>query len=112
MGFRGGPAVIDAVAPLQNRILEPLTQDDFMPTEDFQESILRKIKILIELRSTFFDPIIPQPSLDVRGLKELDHREKQTEQLTAQIQDIKALSTPLLTLVWFMMPLPPNKISI
>ena len=95
VGYRLGPVAIDLILELQDRILEPITPSDYLPTDDPQETLLRLVKMLIEVRSTFPSPDIPQPLLDVRGLMELDHREQQTKQLTKQIQENQSLYTPL-----------------
>ena len=95
VGYRLGPVAIDLILELQDRILEPITPSDYLPTDDPQETLLRLVKMLIEVRSTFPSPDIPQPLLDIRGLTELDHREQQTKQLTKQIQETQSLYTPL-----------------
>jgi hypothetical protein len=95
MGYNMGAYVVDLLVKVWDRILEPITSNDLIPTDDPTESSLRKIKLLIEARSTLFDFTTPQPLLDIRGLTELDIRERQTYELTRQIHVIQSLSTPL-----------------
>jgi hypothetical protein len=98
VGYKGGPGILDLLVPLQDRILEPLTPSDFKPTQDPQESLLRQAKLLIAARSSLVGPIVHEPLLNVRGLTELELREKQAEQLKIQIQDIQALQMPLISI--------------
>jgi hypothetical protein len=95
MGYRRGPAYVDALVPLKNRIQEPLTPEDYLPSDDLEESLLRNVKILIETRLTLFDFTTVQPWLDLRAMSELTRREEEIEILIRQLHDAQALLTPL-----------------
>jgi hypothetical protein len=95
IGYCAGPEAVDLLVEFQDRILEPLTHEDLLPTPDSKESILRKIKLLIELRTTLYDSSTYHPLLDARGVLELADREEQTKLMIQQTQAIQALSAPL-----------------
>jgi hypothetical protein len=95
MGYSGGPAMVDFLVKHKDRITEPFSSRDFMPSPDAEEATIRLVKLFIEERSSIGVPPDHQVGLDVRGIKELAHREKQLKQGNRQLESMHSLATPL-----------------